>query len=150
MNEAVQSFLNKATIDPADLLAKRALEAIFNLQALEENFRARGIAALVNEVVQSQRVASGVFVLVNISKNYGFADEVIPGATAFTAEVKANVEGDHFAMAQEQIEFAEHLLTALSQYYYPVLIIRGVRSVQILRGDYAVAAAARMRLANDN
>jgi hypothetical protein len=150
MHEAVQSFLNKGTADPTDLLAKRALRAIFGLQGLEENFRVRGIAELLNNVGHSLQVASGGFVLVNISKNYGFAEEVIPGATAFTAEVEGAVQDDHFAMAQEQIEFAEQLLAALSQYYYPVLIIRGVRSVQILLGDFAAAAAAQMKLANDN
>lgn len=150
MDQTVQAFLDKPSLDANDIQAKRAIIAFAKLERLAQNFADCGRTVLLHNASNGANAALHGFACINACKSYPFADKVSSIVPDLTDLVKDIQGADYALLAEDPIDFAEAVELAYREYYSPVATIAGVDSARILRGDHALAAMVGMHIANDH
>jgi hypothetical protein len=148
MNKTIQTFLDRATLAPQDLIAKRAIRAIDGLQGLITNAYNRGDAEGMFECRRGLAGAVSALACVNTEQHYDFAAQVhpdIPAATEFFAALDIPA-----GEAEGLLADAEEIFDSLKDELTPVCTVHGVTSSAILRGFHCDRALAGVAPVNDN
>lgn len=144
MHKTLKDFVGATHVDATDKLAQRALKAFGTLSGFIANAYNRGDAEAYTEVSRAHFEASGAFVLINRTKNYPFAKEIL-------AHMAVSIESDQPAAAAAYlVGNAEAIIEAFAHRCTPVCMVSGVTSVQILRGEHAAFAMRDVVPANAN
>jgi hypothetical protein len=148
LDKAVSAFLNRGSLDCQDLIAKRAIRAIFGLIDLRQNAYDRGSRSGFNECSRGLDCAVTAFACINTEKRYDFAAKVHPSVKDLTEALLDLHKPSQ--KAEGLLNQAEAALRALKDVLTPVCTVHGINSVAILRGDHCVATMAGIKFANDN
>ena len=148
MDKAIDAFLTRGSLDPQDLIAKRAIRSFFGLLGLRQNAYDRGDSKGFNECGRGLDCAVNAFACVNTEKRYDFAGKVHPAIEDLT-EALLDLHNPA-GKAEALLHQAEGVLRSLKDELTPVCTVSGISSVAILRGDHCAAAIAGVVLANDN
>jgi hypothetical protein len=145
MHKTLKDFVGAKLVDETDKLAQRALKAFGRCggpTGLIANANARGDIDAYLMVSRAHFEASAAFVLINQTKNYPFAEEVL-------AHMAVSIEAEQPAAAAAYlVGNAEGIIEAFAHRCAPVCTISGVTSVYILRGEHAAFAMRDVVAAN--
>jgi hypothetical protein len=148
MDKEIEAFLKRGSLDPHDLIAKRAIRTFFGLLDLRQNAYDRGDSAGFNECSRGLKCAVKALSCVNTAKHYHFAGKVHPCIESLTKALQHL--HDPVEKAAGLLDQAEAAFLSLKDELTPVCTVRGISSVAILRGDFCTAAMADVIVANDN
>lgn len=150
MHKTLKDFVAARHVDETDKLAQRALKLHFacigdglGLNGLIANAHERGDAEAYTEVCHAHYEATAAFVLINQTKDYPFAGELLDRIV-----VQAVAADEPAAAAAYLVGKAENTVAAYAKRCAPVPRISGVTGVRILRGEHARHAMRGVVVAN--
>lgn len=153
MHKTLKAFLEGTHKDAADQVAQRALHLHYALSGpngMLGNSYERGDAEAHTCVGHAHYQASAAFVLINTTKRYAFAAEVLEQMPPFDIVGDVGNQAQVVLNAAHFLAEADRIAAAYAERCAPTYSIVGITSVRILRGFHAAAAAHGLVAANLN